>query len=178
MSPASLGAEDQSGGRPDHHGLGNGDLYRAIGSRALGVDDDADFVVDQIVRIIGKEEVDARPGNPCRLWIGQRDLLGRPASAAARSTAIPVIIFFVTAGRIERREILPEPHEILSAFGQAIGWSPGIRFFFRLASTEKASPPTSPAAMHFATTPATLGVMHRSRGTVHAAPGRTPSDRG
>src|SRR6266540_7314005 len=41
-----------------------------------------------------------------------------------------------------------------SAFGQAIGWLPGIRFvlstsaLIRLASTENASPPTRPAAMH------------------------------
>src|ERR1700728_4413892 len=45
-----------------------------------------------------------------------------------------------------------------SAFGHAIGWSPGIRFFLstsaliRLASIENASPPTSPVAMHIATT--------------------------
>ena len=37
---------------PVHHGLGNGDLNHAIGSRALGIDDDPDFVVDEIVRII------------------------------------------------------------------------------------------------------------------------------
>src|SRR6266542_5402644 len=46
-----------------------------------------------------------------------------------------------------------------SAFGQAIGWLPGTLFFLstsaliRLASIENASPPTSPAAMHIATTP-------------------------
>ena len=46
-----------------------------------------------------------------------------------------------------------------SAFGHAIGWSPGTRFILstsaliRLASIENASPPTSPAAMHIATTP-------------------------
>ncbi len=49
--------------------------------------------------------------------------------------------------------------EAASACGQAIGWSPGARFFLstsaliKLASTENASPPTSPAAMHVATTP-------------------------
>jgi transposase len=46
-----------------------------------------------------------------------------------------------------------------SAFGQVISWSPGTRFFLstsaliRLASIENPSPPTSPAAMHIATTP-------------------------
>jgi len=44
------------------------------------------------------------------------------------------------------------------SFGHAIGWSPGIRFFLstsaliRLASIKNASPPTSPVAMHIATT--------------------------
>src|SRR6266511_2141052 len=46
-----------------------------------------------------------------------------------------------------------------SAFGHAIGRSPGTRFFLstsaliRLASIENAPPPTSPAAMQVATTP-------------------------
>src|SRR6202035_1104766 len=45
-----------------------------------------------------------------------------------------------------------------SLFGQAIGWPPESRFFLstsaliRLASIENASPPTSPVAMHIATT--------------------------
>ena len=103
-----LGLKIEAAADPVHHGLGNGDLNHAIGSRALGVDDDPDFVVDEIVRIIGKEGVDARPGNPCRLGIGQRDFLGRLAAAAARSATIPVIIVFATAGGIECREILAD----------------------------------------------------------------------
>ena len=76
---------------PVHHGLRNGNLHDAIGAGALGIDDDPDLVVDQIVHIVGKEWVHAWPGNPCRLRIGQRDF-GRVAAtaAAARSATIPV----------------------------------------------------------------------------------------
>ena len=33
--------------------------------RPLGVDDDPSLVVDEVVRVIGKEWVDTRPGDPC-----------------------------------------------------------------------------------------------------------------
>jgi hypothetical protein len=52
------------------HCLGDGDLLFAIGTRALGVQDDPVLVVDEVVRIIGKEGVDAFPRDPCRLRIG------------------------------------------------------------------------------------------------------------
>ena len=116
-----LGLQIEAAADPVHHGLGNGDLNHAIGSRALGVDDDPDFVVDEIVCIIGKEGVNARPGNPCRLGIGQRDFLGRLAAAAARSATIPVIIVFATAGGIECREILAD------CMGCFLGLRPGNR---------------------------------------------------
>jgi hypothetical protein len=75
---------------------------------ALGVEDDPGLVVDQIVRIVGKEWVDAPPGNPCRLGIGQRDFLGRLAStaAAARSADISTAILLITIGGIESRQVL------------------------------------------------------------------------
>jgi MFS family permease len=47
-----------------HHGLRDSNLNCAIGTRALGVEDDPNLVVDQIVRIVGKEWVNARPGQP------------------------------------------------------------------------------------------------------------------
>ena len=65
------------------HGLGDGNLRYAIGARALGVDDDPGLVVDEIVRVVGKEWVMFWPGNPCRLRIGQRDFFWRLASTAA-----------------------------------------------------------------------------------------------
>jgi hypothetical protein len=64
------------------HGLGDGNLCNAIGACSLGVDDDPDLVVDEIVCVVSKEWIGALPCNPRRLWIGQRDLLRRPASAA------------------------------------------------------------------------------------------------
>jgi hypothetical protein len=74
---------------------------------ALGVDDYPDLVVDQVVHIVGKEWVHARPGNPCRLRIGQRDFFGRLASAAAaaRNATVSVSILLITASGIERGEI-------------------------------------------------------------------------
>ena len=40
-----------------HHGLGDGHLVAAIGARAIGVEDDPELVVDEIVGIVGKERV-------------------------------------------------------------------------------------------------------------------------
>src|SRR5437762_709740 len=72
-----------------HHGLCDGDLRRAVGTGALGVDDDSGLVVDEVVRIIGKKWVHARPGNPCRLRIGQRDFSHRVRRAATSRSAGP-----------------------------------------------------------------------------------------
>jgi hypothetical protein len=82
-------------------------LNCAIGTRALGVEDDPNVVVDQIVRIVGKEGVDARQGNPCRLRIGQRDFFRRLKStvAAARIATVAVSLFFIIVSRIESSEI-------------------------------------------------------------------------
>ena len=62
VAPEPLGLQIEAAADPVHHGLGDGDLHYTIGSHALGVDDDPGLVVDQIVRIIGKERVDARSG--------------------------------------------------------------------------------------------------------------------
>ncbi len=54
-----------------HHGLGDSDLLDAIGARAFSVEDDSNFVVDEVVRIIREERIDALPRNPGRLRVGQ-----------------------------------------------------------------------------------------------------------
>ena len=133
----------------------------AIGARALGVDDDPDLVVDEIVRIVGKERIHALACNPCRLRIGQRDFFGRlarlPPPLEPPPSPPPLSSSLRAASRATRYS--RTARDASSGFGQAIGWSPGTRFFLstsaliRLASIENASPPTSPAAMHFATTP-------------------------
>ena len=103
-----LGPEIEAALDAIHHGLGDGNLHGAIGARALGVDDDPGLVVDQIVRIVGKEWVHARPGDPCCLRIGQRDFLGRLAStaAAARTATVSATTLLIAAGSIEGREVL------------------------------------------------------------------------
>ena len=90
-----------------HHGLRGRNLNCAIGTGALGVEDDPNLVVDQIVRVVGKQWVNARPRNPCRLGIGQRDFFGWLAStvAAARIATVAVSLFFIIVSRIESREI-------------------------------------------------------------------------
>ena len=62
--------------------LGNGDLSYPIGARALGVDDDPGFVVDEIIGVVSEKRIGVLPRNPCRLRIGQRHLFRRLASAA------------------------------------------------------------------------------------------------
>jgi hypothetical protein len=70
-----------------NHGLGNGDLFNAIGARTFRIDDDADLIVDQVVCIVGKVWIYTRPRNPSRLWISQRHFLGRLASTVAGAPA-------------------------------------------------------------------------------------------
>ena len=67
----------------------------------------SDLVVDQIVRVVGKERVNAPPRNPCRLWVGQRDFLGGlvPAAAAARTTTVSISTSLIAAGGIESRQV-------------------------------------------------------------------------
>src|SRR4029077_11648590 len=65
------------------HRLGDSNLGYAIGPRALGVNDDPGFVVDQIIGVVSEKGISVLPGYPCRLWIGQRDLFWRLASFAA-----------------------------------------------------------------------------------------------
>ena len=50
-----------------HHGLGDGNLHGSVHPSAHRIDDDPDLVVDEVVSIIGKEWVQARPHNPCGL---------------------------------------------------------------------------------------------------------------
>jgi hypothetical protein len=79
----ALGPQIEAAFNTIHHGLGDGNLYGSVCPSAHGIDDDAGLVVDQVVRIIGKEWVQAWPRNPCRLRIGKRDFLGRFVSIAA-----------------------------------------------------------------------------------------------
>ena len=53
-----------------------------VGARALGIDDDADFVVDEIIGVVSEKRIGVLPRNPCRLRIGQRHLFRGLASAA------------------------------------------------------------------------------------------------
>src|SRR5207244_4882141 len=87
-----------------HHGLGDGDLLDAIGARAFSIDNDPGLVVDQIVRIVGKERVHPWPGNPGRLRIGQGAFFRRLASAAA-ATVVSAATLLITAGGIESRNV-------------------------------------------------------------------------
>ena len=85
-------------------------LLAIVRDDALGVDDDPRLVIDEIVRIVGKERVHARPDNPGRLRIGQRDLLGGLAStaAAAGSASVAAAILLLIAGGIDCREVLSD----------------------------------------------------------------------
>ena len=58
-----LGPEIEATPDPVNHGLGDSNLDRSVGARAFRIEDDPGLVVDQVVRIIGKERVHARPGN-------------------------------------------------------------------------------------------------------------------
>ena len=96
----------------------------------LGIEDDPGLVVDEVVCIVGEKWVGAWPGNPGRLRIDQRDFFGRlAATAAARTTIVSVAILLIAASGIERSEVLANRMGCCSVFGQAIGWSPGTRFF-------------------------------------------------
>src|ERR1700739_3329218 len=72
------------------HGPRNGDLNYPVGTRALGVDDDPGFVVDEIVGVVREKWIRVLPRNPCRLRIGQRHLFRRLASAASTE----FVVFF------------------------------------------------------------------------------------
>ena len=89
------------------HRLGDGNLGSTIGSCTLGVGDDPDFVVDEIVGVVSEKGISVLPCNPCRLRIGQRDLFRRLASIAAaiRTTVIGAGLL-VMVGGIERCEVL------------------------------------------------------------------------
>jgi len=56
---------------PNRRGEGDADLHRPIGAGSLGVDDDPGLVVDQIVCIVSKEWIHARPRDPRCLRVRQ-----------------------------------------------------------------------------------------------------------
>jgi hypothetical protein len=58
---------------------------------------------------VGKEWVHARPSNPCRLRIGQRNFFWRlapTAVVAARTATFPVTTLLIIAGGVESNEVL------------------------------------------------------------------------
>src|SRR5215204_7317781 len=55
-----LGPETEAAADPINHRLGGSNLHDAVGAGALGIDDDPSLVVDEIVRIVGKEWVNVR----------------------------------------------------------------------------------------------------------------------
>src|SRR5262245_57089650 len=102
-----LGTQTKAAFDPVNHGLGDCDLFDAVGACALGIDDDPSLVVDEIVCIVGKERIDAHPCDLGRLWIGQRDLLRRLASSTATArTTTGSTILLICAGSIESHKIL------------------------------------------------------------------------
>ena len=89
------------------HSPGDRNLHDAVGTGALGIEDDPSLVVDEVVCIVGEEWVHAWPGNPGRLWIGQRDCFGRlAATTAARTPIVSVAILLIAASGIESGEVL------------------------------------------------------------------------
>ena len=83
--------------------------------------------------VIGKERVHARPGNPCRLRIGQRDFFRRLALAiAARTVAVWVAMHLIIAQQCLKRRGTRELHGTSKA--QAPSWRAlpvGIRAIIR-----------------------------------------------
>jgi hypothetical protein len=56
-----------------HHSLRDSNLHGAVRASACRIEDNPDLVVDQVVRVIGKEWVQARSRNPCRLRIPEAE---------------------------------------------------------------------------------------------------------
>jgi len=77
-----LGPQIEAALNTVHRGLDDSNLYSSVRPSAHRIDDNGRLVVDQVVRIIGKEWVQAWPRNPCRLRIGKRDFLWRLVSIA------------------------------------------------------------------------------------------------
>jgi hypothetical protein len=85
---------------PVQHGPGNGDLYNPVGARALGVDDDPGFVVDEIIGVVSKKRIGVLHRDPCCLRIGQRHLFRRLASAAPIEFVVIVAVLRTVLGGI------------------------------------------------------------------------------
>ena len=62
-------------------------LFNAVGARPLGINDNAQFVVDQVIGVIGEEGPHLLLRHPGGLRIGQRDRLGRLAPPATFPTS-------------------------------------------------------------------------------------------
>jgi hypothetical protein len=142
-----------------HHGLGDSNLHGAVRPSAHRIKDDPSLVVDQVVRIIGKEWVQAGSRNPCRLRIGKRDFFGRLASMAAFARpAIVSTTILIAAGGIEGCKVLANRMGCLLCLRpckRLIAGDPLLPVHIRLDQARidrERFAPTSPAAMLIATT--------------------------
>src|SRR6516164_4573011 len=108
-----------------NHRLGDANLGYTIGTRALGVDDDACFVVDEVVGVVSKKWISILPCNPSRLRIGQRDLFWRLASVAAAAQTTVIAAVLLIAGVIQSSKVFP------NRTGRFLGLRPGNRLIAR-----------------------------------------------
>jgi hypothetical protein len=67
-----------------HHGLGDGNLHGSVCPSAHGIDDNAGLVVDQVVRIIGKEWVQGLASQRTGLRMSFTPMKLKPESGANR----------------------------------------------------------------------------------------------
>lgn len=93
--------EGKAPGYPRHHVDGGLVLLDPVGPVALGIDDDASLVVDQIVGVIGEDRAPPPVGCPGRLRIGQGN--GHAlASSARRSDTLLIQVVQVVADNPRR----------------------------------------------------------------------------
>src|SRR6516165_12014830 len=107
------------------HRLGDANLGYTVGTCALGVDDDACFVVDEVVGVVSKKWISILPCNPSRLRIGQRDLLWLLASVAAPAQTAVIAAVLLIAGVIPSSKVFPH------RTGRFLGLRPGNRLIAR-----------------------------------------------
>src|SRR5208282_4800361 len=93
---------------PVQHGPCNGDLSDPAGARALGVEDDPGFVVDEIIGVVSEKRISVLPCNPSRLRVGQRHLFRRLTSAAPIEIVIISAVLLTVLGGIQSRQILAD----------------------------------------------------------------------
>ena len=109
------------------HSLGDGNLRHSVSACALGIDDDPSFIVDEVIGVVSKQRVSTLPGDPCRLRIGERDLLRRLSSAAGTAIIFAsAVALFLSASVIESSKVL-----LSNGTGCLLGFRPGNRLIAR-----------------------------------------------